>query len=176
MSTTSELRDDEHNVLLILRTNAKMKPEEIATHCGFSKQKVARIIAKLEKDKTIWGYSAVIDDERSSLSHFYMLLRRGDRPYDDTCKKAVLKTRLEDLVPGSSIMIENISLVNGQFDVVFSFWAKDLVEAKKFSEHYLKKFKPWTKDVTILEDILAIRRDGQRNPKIEEKIATLDFL
>jgi DNA-binding Lrp family transcriptional regulator len=58
-SSETRLRQDEEKILEILRTDAKASIDDIAKKCGFSRQKVWRIIKKLEEDKIIWGYTAI---------------------------------------------------------------------------------------------------------------------
>ena len=55
---------DERKVIAALQSNAKESIDVIAKQCGFSRQKVWRIIKRLEKNRTIWGYHAVVDSER----------------------------------------------------------------------------------------------------------------
>ena len=59
-----QIEEDEKQILLELSKNANKSINEIAKTCGFSRQKVWRIIKNLEKNNTIWGYVAVIDEEK----------------------------------------------------------------------------------------------------------------
>ena len=54
-SSQKRLIEDEEKILEILQTHAKASIDDIAKKCGFSRQKVWRIIKKLEEEKTIWG-------------------------------------------------------------------------------------------------------------------------
>ena len=65
-----QTKEDERKVIEFIRTHAKDNIETIAKHCKFSPQKVWRIISKLEKEKKIWGYSAVVDDEYFGLIYW----------------------------------------------------------------------------------------------------------
>jgi DNA-binding Lrp family transcriptional regulator len=58
---------DEKTVIRELQRNANEGVDEIAKRCKFSRQKVWRIIKKLEGNHTIWGYHAVVDNERLHL-------------------------------------------------------------------------------------------------------------
>jgi len=48
-----------------LQRNSNESIDKIAKTCGFSRQKVWRIIKRLENNKTIWGYTAVPDKEKT---------------------------------------------------------------------------------------------------------------
>ena len=45
----AQIRDDEKKILKALQKNSKEGIDAIAKHCGFSRQKVWRIIKQLEK-------------------------------------------------------------------------------------------------------------------------------
>ncbi|MCX6662721.1 MAG: Lrp/AsnC family transcriptional regulator [Euryarchaeota archaeon] len=172
-SSTQQLVQDEQKILDVLRTNANESIDVIAKKCGFSRQKVWRIIKKLEKNKTIWGYTAICDDESCNLKHFTMLIKRTTVPIDQKMLQEVLKTRLDNLIPGSVIHIENIEYFHGCFDGICTFLAEDLVTAKKFCEQFNKRFSQFIADVEILEGILIIRKQAVRNPRLKEQIKFL---
>jgi DNA-binding Lrp family transcriptional regulator len=63
-SSKEQIDADEKKILWELQKNSKESIDKIAKKCGFSRQKVWRVIKRLEKDKTIWGYHAVVDDNK----------------------------------------------------------------------------------------------------------------
>ena len=71
---------DEQKVLEILQSNAKDSIDDIAKKCRLSRQKVWRIIKKLEKEKAIWGYAAIADDDSIGMKHYIMLFKRTTQP------------------------------------------------------------------------------------------------
>ena len=62
-SSKKQIDEDEKKVIAALQKNSKESIDKIAKKCGFSRQKVWRIIKRLENNQTIWGYHAVVDDE-----------------------------------------------------------------------------------------------------------------
>jgi DNA-binding Lrp family transcriptional regulator len=172
-SSSQQLIKDEQKILSVLQTNANESIDVIAKKCGFSRQKVWRIIKKLEKEKTIWGYTVLFDPEHYQLKRFTMLMKRTTVPIDKKILNEILTTRLDDLLPGSVIRIENIEYVHGSYDGIFTFLASDIVTAKKFCERFNARFSPYTASLELLEDILVIRKQTIRNPKIKEQIEYL---
>jgi DNA-binding Lrp family transcriptional regulator len=172
-NSAEQLLKDEQKILDVLQQNANESIDVIAKKCGFSRQKVWRTIKKLEKDKTIWGYTAITDNENAHLKHFTMLMKRTTVPIDNTTINEILTTRLDDLVSGSIIKIENIEYVHGSFDGIFSFLAEDIVTAKKFCERFNARFSPYVANLELLESILIIRKQSIRNPRIKEQIKYL---
>jgi len=51
--------------------------------CGCSRQKIWRIIKKLEEDKTIWGYAAIVNEEKQGLKSYIILIKRTTLPIDE---------------------------------------------------------------------------------------------
>ena len=172
-SSTQQLVQDEKKILDVLRTNANESVDAIAKKCGFSRQKVWRIIKKLEKNKIIWGYTAICDDESCNLKHFTMLVKRTTVPINQKILQEILKTRLDNLIPGTVIIIENIEYIHGYFDVILTFLAEDLVAAKKFCERLNTKFNPYVAALELMEGILIIRKQTVRNPRLKEQIKFL---
>ena len=164
---------DEQKILDYLRTNANESIDVIAKKCGFSRQKVWRIMKKLEQDKVIWGYAAICDDEYYNLKHFTMLIKRTTAPIDDKIMQEIMSTRLDDMAPELGIIIEDIEYVHGAFDGCFSFLADDLVTAKKFCERFLSRFNQYISNFELLEGIFFIRKQMIRNPQLKKQIKFL---
>lgn len=53
--------DLEKKILTLIENDAKMSIKTIATILDMEESRVAEILAKLEKDKVILGYSTIID-------------------------------------------------------------------------------------------------------------------
>jgi DNA-binding Lrp family transcriptional regulator len=169
-SSQTRLIEDERKILEILETNAQASIDNIAKKCGFSRQKVWRIIKKLEKEKTIWGYAAICEQEHYHLKHFIMMMKRNTTPIDHKIMKEILTTRLDDLIPDLNIKIENIEYVHGSYDGIFSFYAPDLIAAKKFSDRFKQRFHDYVADVELLEGIFFIRCQRIPNPNLKNII------
>jgi DNA-binding Lrp family transcriptional regulator len=172
-SSNKQLLKDEEKILNYLRTNANESIDVIAKKCGFSRQKVWRIIKKLEQEKIIWGYTAICDDEHYNLKHFTMLMKRTTTPIDDKILQEILTTRLDNLLPDSVAILEDIEYVHGAFDGIFSFLADDLITAKKFCERFLSRFHVYISGIELLEGIFFVRKQMLRNPQLKKQIKFL---
>ena len=75
-SSMEQIENDEKMILMELQKNAKQSVDEIAKKYGFSRQKVWRIIKKLEEDKIIWGNVAVVNIDKLGLKHYTALFKR----------------------------------------------------------------------------------------------------
>jgi DNA-binding Lrp family transcriptional regulator len=158
---------DEQKVMNILQSNAKDSIDIIAKKCSFSRQKVWRIIKKVEKEKTIWGYSAIINEENIGMKHFIMLFKRTTQPANKNIIDEIAFKKLDDVFNDLTLRIESIYYVHGCYDGVISFWADNLVTAKKFINHFSIHMQGLIENIELLETIFPIRKQTIKNPHME---------
>jgi DNA-binding Lrp family transcriptional regulator len=163
------MKADEMNVLNVLRAHAKENIKELGKRCGFSSQKVARIIKNLEKEKKIWGYTAVTDETAKNLKHFTVLAKRSNVPFGDEVRKEIILRKLDDY-PMHIVRIENIYLTHGTSDWILTFYAPDLVSAKKFVGETFRRFSKYLQEYTIIETLVPVRKHGLKNPRIKDLV------
>ena len=73
-NSVKQIEKDEIKILGELTKNANKSINDIAKSCGFSRQKVWRVINNLEKNHTIWGYVAVVNQEKLNKKRYLMLM------------------------------------------------------------------------------------------------------
>ena len=88
-NSARQVEKDEKKIIKELRKNANKSVNDIAKNLGFSRQKVWRVIKNLEKNKTIWGYCAVVDNEKLGRKQYIMLIKRSNKPLGNTIDKIV---------------------------------------------------------------------------------------
>jgi len=160
---------DEIKVLDALEQHSKDSVDEIAKSCGFSRQKVWRIIKDLEKRKIIWGYTAVTDETAKNLKHFIVLVKRTMVPVDDTFRKEVVNALIDGQVPGL-VKVENIYFTHGISDWIFTFYTPNIISAKKFVDGAFDKYSKYILEYTLIETLFQIRKQGLKNPQIKNLI------
>jgi len=167
MEKKSELiTDDEKKVLDVLEKNGKESIDEIAKICGFSRQKVWRIIKYFEENKTIWGYVGIQSEEVKGLSHFVLLVKRSTLPIADDFKKELVIGKLDSYLP-ESVKVENIYLTHGTYDGVVTFYAPDLITAKKCISRISQNIGKLFEEFLLLEILIPIRKTGLKNPHMK---------
>ena len=171
MAKTSEKQVllDEIKVLNALEQQSKDSIDEIAKSCGFSRQKVSRIIKNLEKNKIIWGYTAVTDEKAKNLKHFTLLVKRTNVPFDDDIRKEVSFDKIDNRIT-DLIKIENIYATHGIADFIFTFYAPDIISAKRFVNKLFSRHSTHIKECFILETLLPIRKQGLKNPQLKDLV------
>ena len=158
---------DEKKVIKELQKNSKESIDKIAKKCGFSRQKVWRIIKKLEKNKTIWGYYAVVDNEKVDMKRYIMLIKRSNVPMGETVNKIIdltMHSKGEEI--GINILCS--SYIHGLYDWMFIFTASDIKNAKKFSELLTKEYQQAISEIYIMEDIFSVKKCGIVNPDMKK--------
>jgi len=166
-SSKKQIRKDEKKVIARLQTNARESINIIAKKCDFSRQKVWRIMKRLEKNKTIWGYSAVVDDKKLDVKRYLMLIKSSPKPVNS------LVDKISDLTlfkKGKKIGIDVQSggFIHGNYDWVLVFTAKDTKHAKKFSELLLNEYSSIINKIDIMEYIFPIKKYGIMNPEVNK--------
>jgi DNA-binding Lrp family transcriptional regulator len=166
-SSKETMAKDEQKVLNILQSNGKDSIDSISKKCRFSRQKVWRIIKKFEKEKTIWGYSAIINDESIGMKHFILLFKRTTQPANKKMVDEIAFKKMDDIFSDLAIRIENIHYVHGCYDGVISFWAENLVTAKKFINQFSVHMEGLIENTELLETIFPIRKQTIKNPQMK---------
>ncbi|MCX6661326.1 MAG: Lrp/AsnC family transcriptional regulator [Euryarchaeota archaeon] len=171
-SSGEQINIDEMKILAELQKNSNQNIDTIAKHCDFSRQKVWKTIKHLEDNKTIWGYTAVTDEEVEGLKLFVLLVKRNIVSFDVSTKNELIFENLDDYLPGV-VRIEDIFFTHGSFDAVVTFYVPDLISAKKFVQVIFNRVGKFLKEILLIETIIPIRKKGIKNPQIKKLIEYL---
>ena len=166
-SSKEQIDSDDKKILAELQTNSKESIETIAKKCGFSRQKVWRTIKRLEKNKTIWGYCAVVDDWKIDLQKYYVLIKRTTESFSKEHIDSIIKRNIVPEIKNMDIFIESSSYVHGDFDGIHIIRASNIIKVKKYCEILLKLSKGFISHTVILEELFPMEKQGIVNPNIE---------
>jgi DNA-binding Lrp family transcriptional regulator len=167
-NSKKQIKEDERRILTELQKNANKSINEIAKKCKFSRQKVWRIIKNLEKNNTIWGYMAVIDEEKIEMKAYSVLIKRSNQPLSKELVDNIIERNLENNIYDSNTEIISSSYTNGIFDWIICFRAKDIREAKRFCESLNTLFKGYIQEIYLLEKMFPVKKCGISNPEIKK--------
>jgi len=170
MSKSSQEKIDEDTKLIIdeIQKNANKSINEIANKLDFSRQKVWRIIKNLEKDHMIWGYTAIIDEEKKGLTNYMLLIKRTLRPIDKKLGDLIISKKIGELVPNEKVIIEHSYYTHGIYDWVIGFKTDNIKNAKLFCEVFNKLYQGYIKNYELLQIMFPIRVQGIINPEVEK--------
>jgi DNA-binding Lrp family transcriptional regulator len=90
-NSVRQIEQDEKKILDELTKNANKSINDIAQSCGFSRQKVWRVIRNMEKNHTIWGYVAVLDEEKLDKKSYIMIMKRTNKPVSQELLDHIIK-------------------------------------------------------------------------------------
>jgi DNA-binding Lrp family transcriptional regulator len=164
---------DERKIIDQLLKDSRQSPHEIAKRLGFSRQKVWRIIKKLEKNKVIWGYTAVID-ENSIGRNTYFALARAKAPFHDKLDFAIKRVKGKNI---SKIDINLLGLfyLNGTYDWLIVFSAKTVADAKRNCMYIQEEYGHYIDRIELLENVFPLVSFGKINPNVEKFKGFVDF-
>jgi DNA-binding Lrp family transcriptional regulator len=166
MAKTSkkQIEEDEKKVIDQLQKNCMENLDLFAKKCGFSRQKVWRIIKNLEEEKIVWGYTAIIDPEALKKKRYLLLMKRNTQKINRKIIDILLSREFEDVISKLGITIETSSYVHGEYDWIASFLAPDIVYAKKFSELVKITYPDTFQRIDLVETLFDIKRQNIFHP------------
>jgi len=170
MSKTSrkQIDQDEKKIMAELQKNSYESLDVIAKRLKFSRQKIWRLIKRLETDHTIWGYTAILDDDKRSLKSYTLMLKRSSKPMDEKTVEAITSPRLQELTSNAGASLESIYFVHGEYDSVFTFTAPGIVQAKKFCEMLLETYPGIFARMNLMETLVTVKKHHVANPNAKK--------
>jgi len=168
-----QIRLDEKKILAALQKHAKHDMTMIASECGFSRQKAQRIIARLEKDKVIWGYTTVTDEKKQDHLKYLLLIKRSMKKIDKETAEKIAYLQFDEEYISQGIIIENSSFLHGEYDWMILFTTINLREAKKFCSLLTQKYPLIITKTNLMQVLHSAKTHFIMNPTPE---VLLDFL
>lgn len=167
-SSKEKLDDDTKRVLSELKNNANKSVNDIAKKLSFSRQKVWRLIKNLEEDHTIWGYTAIINEEKQGKKTFILLIKRTTNPFDDQLAEKIISRDLEIEMAKFNCTVIGSVYTNGSYDWVIVFVADELKNAKIVADLFLKRYPRYIQDTILLEELFPCKVQNILNPDIKD--------
>ena len=167
-NSVKQIEKDEKRILDELSKNANKSINDIASKCGFSRQKVWRVINNLEKNHTIWGYTAVVDEEKLAKKSYIMLVKRTNKPVSKELINNITTRKRADEVKKLGIDITNSIFTNGRFDWILCINAPDIRAAKGYVEIFNKIYEGYVSELHLVEKMFTAVSYGVTNPEIDK--------
>ncbi|KYK26686.1 hypothetical protein AYK20_08740 [Thermoplasmatales archaeon SG8-52-1] len=159
----------EKKILNELVQNCRANLDEIGKKCGCSRYKVGRVIKKLEENKTIIGYSAIIDPRKLNQNYYLLLIKRTPLPLTNDITKFACRGKVTDLFPNIDVDFVDSMYINGYYDFIITFTANSIVKAKEFCNRMLENYNPYIEKTELLEMVMPFRLERIRVYQLEEK-------
>jgi len=165
-NSKKQIKKDEKKIINELSKNSNKSINKIAKSCNFSRQKVWRIIKNLEKNDTIWGYTAVINEEKLDKKGYFVLIKRTNQPITKNLLNAIIERKMEEKAKKTDVQIISSNYTNGAFDWVICFEADNIKNAKRFCEGLAKEFSGFLKELHLLDKMFSVKKCGIHNPNV----------
>jgi DNA-binding Lrp family transcriptional regulator len=167
-SSKQQIDEDEKKFLLMLQQNSGENIDNIAKKCGFSRQKVWRIKKRLEKNKTIWGYNVVVDNEKLGLKQYIILIKRSNVPLSEEQLETIASRKLKEETLKLGINIESSYFIHGSYDWFFIVTAKSIRDVKKVVEGFSRLLSGVISEIKIQEVIFSVENNNFSNPNLNQ--------
>ena len=167
-SSVNQIEQDEKKIIKELSKNANKSINDIAKTCGFSRQKVWRIVNNLEKNNTIWGYAAVVDEEKLGKKSYIMLMKRTNKPISEETIGHITNREIATRLKKIGIQMINSCFIHGKYDWIILFTASNIQTAKTMVELYNQLYEGYISEVQLLEVIFPVVSCGVTNPEIKK--------
>ncbi len=168
-----QLSQDEVQILTALQKNSKDSVNSIAKYCGFSRQKVKRILTRLENDNVIWGYTAIIDEKKRGLLKYVLLIKRSMNKIDKETAKKIAFLQFDEQYQKQGITIESSYYIHGEYDWMILFTSHSLRDAKKFSTMLIENYPNIIAKINLMQILHSPKTHHIISPTPE---SLLDYL
>lgn len=140
---------------------------DIAKELKSYRQKIWRVKKRLEEEHVIWGYTAVIDDEKLDHIPYIMLLKM--KPMSKDLADLMLKRLYRKEQKKQNIRLRDFWIVNGEYDWVIKFSAPDHASARKYYDTIRLLYDKFLLAKPVMVDVnFCLVLEGKRNPEIEK--------
>ena len=168
-NSKTQMKEDEKKILKELLKNANLSVNEIADRLGFSRSKARRIIKNLEEDKTIWGYTAIIDKDKIGLKSYCILLKKASVKVKESDLDIVINRDLIDVAKADGVDLDSEYFFNGVYDGQIWVTAENVNQVKRFINDMNNLIgSEYLKATDILEVLLPLRERGFNNPNLKQ--------
>jgi len=167
-SSQAQISEDEKKILAELQRNSNQSIDTIAQYCGFSRQKVWRCIKRLEQEHVIWGYAAVVEEEKQDRKSFVVIIKKNTTPLDEKTARVIMTPYLQEVAGKEGIIIEHSLYAHGEYDWVIIFTANDLRQAKRFTELLYTVYPEYIAKMDLLETLFWTRKQRMFNPEAKK--------
>lgn len=157
----------ERKVIAELQKNARESMVVIAEKCGLSRQRVWRIIERLEENKTIWRYNAVVDKDKLGVEKYLLLLKRTNVPISKEIFFFLDTEEVKQETSKIGVSVDYSFFVHGSFDLVVGITVNNVKQMKQFCEMLRKLFAGYISTIETLDVLFTFEESGIGNPNPE---------
>jgi len=166
-NSRKQIRQDTEAVLRVMQEKGKNDLQKISEKAGFSRQKTWRMIKKLEENKGIWGYTAVINPELLNKKN-YLLMMNIECDKDVYTKMA--NGKIESLLAEIGITVQDNYYTHGEYNWMLKISADDTRHLTVACNVIMNEFPDSLTDIETMEVMVPIKVHNIGNPKVKDEV------
>jgi DNA-binding Lrp family transcriptional regulator len=166
-SSFKQIEEDKQKIIQQLVNDPRQSPHEIAEQCGFSRQKVWRIMNKLDEENRIWGYTAVVDDDNVG-KNLYFALIKTKAPFYNLFEEFIDRIKDQTESKKLDLNILGVYYLNGMYDWIMMFSAPTIRIAKLICGVMQKICDKYVETIDLMENVFPLIKFGKINPNLEQ--------
>jgi len=155
-----------HRIMNELIKDPTRSLEDIARSCGSYRQKVWREKRKLEENDTVWGYTAVVDENTIGWKVFILLMKL--QPLTEKQAKLLIDRHVTNAPGRLNIRLMDTFYLNGKWDILVIFAAPDWMTARKYYDSIRLEYSDYLEERPEIIDVaFSLIRWGKVNPNVQ---------
>ena len=153
------------NILKSLVENPRRSDREIASRLNSYRQKVWRERKSFEREKLVWGYTAIVDESKYNHVVYLVLLKLKpmSKELADLMTRRIRKQEPEK----QDVRLLNVLFVNGEYDWLIMFSAPNHATARRYYDSLRLVYSEFLLEKPTIVDVnFALVREGKANPEL----------
>jgi DNA-binding Lrp family transcriptional regulator len=152
-------------LLKCLLENPTQSMSKIAEKTNMHRRTVWQMKKDLEKEKTIWGYTAIVDEQK--INRVVYIVQFRTKPFTKTFADLIIK-RLTSGVPITlGIRLIDVYFMYGEYDVFIKFSAPNHETARNYCENLRVAYKDHFLETPRIFDLnFSLVQEGKLNPEL----------
>jgi DNA-binding Lrp family transcriptional regulator len=158
---------DDEEIIRWLLEDPTRSLNEMAKEMNIYRQTLWRRKRKLEEGRVIWGYTAVIDENK--MGNVIYLIMMKMKPMTRGLADVIYRRVKNDEMSKSNIRLIDAFHVNGEYDWILRFSAPDHATARKYYDALRVIYEEYLIEKPVIVDVnFILKAEGMRNPEIEK--------
>ena len=143
--------------------------KEIAKNMKSYRQKVWRKKKQMEDEHVIWGYTAVVDEEKLNHPSYVVLLKT--KPINSSVANRIIKHIVANPNFKEDVRVIDMCYLSGEYDWMIRFSAVDRIKARRFYEALRLFYEDYLCERPVIIDVsFCLITEGKRNPEMKKII------
>ena len=157
----------DNDIIEFLLEDPTRSIREMAIELKSYRQTIWRRKKKLEEEKVIWGYTAVIDENKRNNVLYLVLMKM--KPMTPGLADTIIKRMVGKEQSNLNVRLIDAFHVNGEYDWIIRFSAPDHAVASSYYDALRLIYGDYLLEKPIIVDVSFILiAEGKRNPEVNK--------